>query len=182
MRTSNLYVTTDNYCAATGVSSATAGRRLADIPFRIPTQARGRKYFPLAAAVMTLKGKEVDAGAYEALAEAASDLHGRDLYVEAEALPMAHVFAEWLPTVARNRLRSAQNSFVVAVANSRLCSPTIVRNLTPLRELFALCPPVLAWVLTGKNAPDVDAIAPVFAVASNEPALDLYMKKLNEAA
>lgn len=167
-----MYIKIEDYCAASGVSTATAGRRLAGVPFRIPTRARGRKFFPLAAAVQTLRAKEIDAGACEALAGAAQDLHGGDLYVEAEALPMAQAFAEWLPTEDMcNRLRTAQNTFVVAVANSRLCSPTIVRNLTPLRELFALCPPVLAWVLTSADAPDVDAIAPAFAVASNEAAL-----------
>jgi len=170
-----VYITIEDYCAATGVSTATAGRRLADVPFRIPTRGRGRKHFPLAGAVMTLKAKEVDSGAAEALAGAAKDLHGRDLYVEAEALPMAQAFAEWLPSEAmRNRLRTAQNAFVVAVANSRLCSPTIVRNLTALRELFALCPPMLVWVLRGGEAPDIDGIAPAFAVASNEGTLDQY--------
>ncbi|KZY47592.1 hypothetical protein A3731_07825 [Roseovarius sp. HI0049] len=178
-----MYTTIEQYARAAGVSDATASRRLADVPFRIPTRGRGRKHFPLAAAVMTLKGKEVDAGAAERLAQAACDLHGRDLYVEAEFLPMARDFAEWLPTeVMRNRLRTAQNSFVVAVANSRLCSPTIVRNLTPLRELFALCPPVLAWVLRGGEAPDVDGIAPAFAVASNEGTLDQYHINMKEAA
>ena len=177
-----MYIKIEDYCDATGVSTATAGRRLSDVPFRIPTRAGGRKHFPLAAAVMTLKAKEVDAGACEALAQVACDLHGRDLYVEAEALPMAQAFAEWLPTEAmRNRLRTAQNSFVVAVANSRLCSPTIVRNLTPLRELFALCPPVLSCVLRGGEAPDVDHIAPAFAVASNEGTLDQYHTNLEAA-
>lgn len=178
-----MYIKIEDYCAATGVSTATAGRRLSDVPFQIPTYGRGRKHFPLAGAVMTLKGKEVDAGACAGLARAACDLHGRDLYVEAEALPMAQRFAEWLPTEAmRNRLRTAQNSFVVAVANSRLCSPTIVRNLTPLRDLFALCPPVLAWVLRGSDAPDIDHISPAFAVASNEGALDQYHNTMQEAA
>jgi hypothetical protein len=125
---------------------------------------------------MTLKGKEVDSGACEALAKAAKDLHGKDLYVEAEALGMAQSFAEWLPTEAmRNRLRTAHDAFVVAVANSRLCSPTIVRNLEPLKTLFALCPPVLAWVLRGGEVPDIDAIAPAFAVASNEGTLDHHI-------
>lgn len=178
-----MYITIDNYACAADVSEATASRRLADVPFRIPTRARGRKFFPLAAAVQTLKAKEIDAGACEALAGAAQDLHGRDLYVEAEALPMAQAFAEWLPTEGmRNRLRTVQNAFVVAVANSRLCSPTIVRNLTPLRELFALCPPLLAWVLTGADAPDVEHIAPAFAVASNEAALDHTPMTMQEAA
>ena len=178
-----MYIKIEDYCAATGVSAATAGRRLAEIPFRIPTRAGGRKHFPLAAAVMTLKGKEVDAGACERLAQAACDLHGRDLYVEAGSLPMARDVAEWLPTeTMRARLRTAQNAFVVAVANSRLCSPTIVRNLTPLRELFALCPPVLAWVLRGGEAPDVDGIAPAFAVASNEGTLDQFHTTMEIAA
>lgn len=177
-----MYITIEQYARAADVSEATASRRLADVPFRIPTRGRGRKHFPLAGAVMTLKLKEVDAGGAEALAGAACDLHGRDLYVEAEALPMAQRFAEWLPTDAmRNRLRTAQNSFVVSVANSRLCSPTIVRNLTPLRELFAMCPPVLVWVLRGGEAPDIDGIAPAFAVASNEGTLDQYHTNLEAA-
>lgn len=170
-----MYITAEQYARAAEVSEATASRRLKGLPYRIPTKARGRRWYPLAAAVQTLKAKEIDAGACEALAEGAKDLHGRDLYVEAEALPMAQAVAEWLPTESMcTRLWTAQNAFVVAVANSRLCTPAIVRNLTPLRDLFALCPPVLAWVLTGENVPDVDHIAPAFAVASNEAALDQY--------
>ncbi len=168
-----MYITIDTYCAATGVSAATAGRRLADVPFRIPTRARGRKFFPLAAAVQTLKAKEIDAGAVKALTESARDLFGHDMYVEPEALPLAREFAEWLPTGAmRDRLRAAQNSFVVGVSDSRMCTPTIVRNLPPLRELFALCPPVMTWVLTGGAPPDVHNLAPAFAVSNNCAALD----------
>ncbi|SFQ56497.1 hypothetical protein SAMN05421853_11093 [Roseivivax halotolerans] len=170
-----MYISTEEYADAASVSDATAFRRLKGLPYRIPTRGRGRKHFPLAAAVMTLKGKEVDSGAVDALTEAARDLFGHDLYIEPEALPMAHSFAEWLPSeTMRARLRAAQNFFTVAVANSRLCTPAIVRNLSPLRELFALCPPVLVWVLTGGEAPDIDYIAPAFAVSSNEAALDQY--------
>lgn len=178
-----MYITIKDYCAATGVSDATASRRLKGLPYCFATRRRGRRGYPLPAAVITLKRKEIDAGAAQALAQAARDLHGRDLYIEAGALPMAREFAEWLPDNGmRDRLRRAQNAFVVAVANSRLCSPSIVRNLTPLRDLFALCPTVLAWVLRGGSPPDIDAIAPAFAVASNDAALEQYHTNLQEVA
>lgn len=170
-----MYITIDTYCAATGVSAATAGRRLADVPFRIPTRARGRKFFPLAAAVTTLKYKESHAGAAQALAEGARDLFGHDLYIEPESLPMARSFAAWLPEpVMRERLEMALSDFVVTVAHSPLCSPSIVRNITPLRDLYAICPPIMRWIICGGAVPDTDSIAPAFAVASNEAALDQY--------
>ena len=167
-----MYITIETYAAATGTSEATASRRLKGVAYRIPSRERGRRHYHLAAAVQTLKGKEVDAGAVKALTTSARDLFGHDLYVEPEALPLAREFAEWLPTEARDRLRAAQNAFVVGVSDSRLCTPTIVRNLLPLRELFALCPPVLAWVLTGGAPPDVHNLAPAFAVSNNCAALD----------
>lgn len=166
-----MYITIETYAAATGTSEATASRRLKALPYRIPTLERGRRYFHLAAAVQTLKEKEI--GAVKALTASARDLFGHDLYVEHEALPLAREFAEWLPTGSmRDRLRAAQNAFVVGVSDSRMCTPTIVRNLPPLRELFALCPPVLAWVLTGGAPPDVHNLAPAFAVSNNCAALD----------
>jgi len=174
-----LYVTIDSYCAAAGVCADTAGRRLAGVQYRVPPRERGRKYFPLAGAVMTLKRREIDAGVC-ALVQAAVRLDD-DLYIEPDALPLAREFADWLPADARDRLRSAQNAFVVAVANSRLCTPSIVQNLGPLRELFALCPPVLAWVLIGGTPPDIDHIAPAFAVSNNSPALGLNHTNMEAA-
>ncbi|WP_417676721.1 hypothetical protein [Pseudodonghicola sp.] len=178
-----MHVTIENYCAATGVCAETTGRRLQAVPYRVP-ERRGayRKLFPLAAAAMTLKRREIDAGAVAELGRSARPLNN-DLYVEPEALPMAREFADWLPDPAmRARLRAAQNSFTVAVANSRLCTPTIVSNLDPLRDLFALCPQVTRWVLAGGTPPDVDHIGPAFAVTNNSAALSLYTNKMMEAA
>lgn len=177
-----MYTTIESYAAATGTSDATASRRLKGVAYRIPSRERGRRYYHLAAAIQTLKAKEIDSGAVKALAASVRDLFGHDLYVEPEALPLAREFAEWLPTEAmRDRLRAAQNAFVVGVSDSRMCTPTIVRNLPPLRELFALCPPVLAWVLTGGAPPDAHSLAPAFAVSNNCAALD-HHTNIQEAA
>ncbi|WP_354545967.1 hypothetical protein [Roseovarius sp. MBR-78] len=175
-----MYIKIEDYCAATGVSTATAGRRLSDVPFRIPTRGRGRKHFPLAAAVMTLKAKEADA--VPELVQHARDLCRGDPYVEARALPIAESFVDWCEGGMRDRARAAMNGFVVAVSNSRICTPTIVRNLEPLKALFVLHPDVTRWILVGGNPPDVDNLAPSFAVANNAPALDEYHLNLEHAA
>ncbi|MFG6604712.1 MULTISPECIES: hypothetical protein [unclassified Sulfitobacter] len=168
-----MYTTIESYAAATSTSKATASRRLKGVAYRIPSRERGRRYYHLAAAIQTLKGKEVDEGVVKALTVSARDLFGHDLYVEPEALPLARAFAEWLPSEAmRDRLRAAQNAFVMGVGDSRMCAPTIVRNLPPLRELFALYPTVLAWVLTGGASPDAHGLAAAFAVSNNCAALD----------
>jgi len=177
-----VYTTIEQYASAADVSEATASRRLKGETYRIPTKARGRRYYHLAAAVQTLKRREIDAGAVCTLVQAAVRLDD-DLYIGPEALSLAREFADWLPEpVMRDRLRMAQNAFVVAVANSRLCTPAIVQNLGPLRELFVLCPPVLSWVLIGGTPPDIDHIAPAFAVANNSPSLGLYTEQMKEAA
>jgi len=178
-----VYITLEQYARAADVSEATASRRLKGLPYRIPTKARGRRWYPLAAAVTTLKYKESHAGAAQALAQGARDLFGHDLYIEPESLPMARSFAAWLPEPdTRDRLEMAQSDFVVTVAHSPLCSPAIVRNITPLRDLYALCPPIMKWTICGGTVPDTDAIAPAFAVASNEAALDQYHTPMKEAA
>ena len=176
-----MHITNDNYCAATGVCPTTAGRRLADVPYLMPTRERGRRYYHLAAAVQTLKGKEIDAGAVEMLANAARVLDDH-LYIESAAIPMAQDFADWLSGAMLDRARRAQAAFVVAVANSRLCTPSIVRNLDPLKALFLLNPDVLRWIFAGVAAPAFDALAPAFAVACNENALALYTNNILEAA
>lgn len=181
MRKSSLYIKIEDYCAATGVSTATARRRLADVLFRIPTRGRGQRYYHLAAAVQTLKAKEIDAGAVEMLANAARILDDH-LYIESAAMPLAQSFADWLSGAMLDRAHRAQAAFVVAVANSRLCTPSIVRNLDPLKALFLLNPDVLRWIFAGVAAPAIDALAPAFAVACNENALTLYTNNILEAA
>jgi hypothetical protein len=177
-----LYTTTDYYCAATGVCPTTAGRRLTETPFRLPSLSRGRRFYPLAAALQTLRKRENDAGAIESLVRTSRTLSD-DLYIEPDALPLAHSFSEWLPAPAmRDRLRSIQNALVVAVANSRLCTPTIVRNLDALRQLFPLNPDAMRWILVRGDAPDVDNLGPAFAVACNDTALDIYTTSLKEVA
>ncbi|WOI29131.1 hypothetical protein [Sulfitobacter dubius] len=177
-----MYITIESYAAATGTSEATASRRLKGVAYRIPYRERGRRYYHLAAAVQTIKAKEIDSGAVKALTESARDLFGHDMHVEPEASPLARAFAEWLPSKAmRDRLLAAQNAFVMGVGDSRMCTPTIVRNLPPLRELFALCPPVMAWVLTGGTPPDAQGLAPAFAVSNNCAALN-HHTNMQEAA
>lgn len=177
-----MYITIEIYATAADLHEESAGRRLRGVPYRIPARARGRKHYHLAAAVQTLKPRDIAAGVPAKLARMAVQLDGEGLYIEPEALPLALDFAAWLPTTEmRDRLRSVRNAFTVAVANSRLCTPSIVRNLDPLRELFALCPPVLVWVLTGGAPPDIDAMGPAFAVASNCANLNLYMETLEAA-
>ena len=177
-----MYITIKNYGCATGTSEATASRRLKDAACHAASGERGRLYYHLAAAAQTLKRKEIDAGAVVALTASARDQIGHELYVEAKALPLARGFAEWLPNESmRDRLRAAQNAFVMGVGDSRMCTPTIVCNLSPLRELFALCPPVLAWVLTGGSPPDAHGLAPAFAVSNNCTALDHHTNMLEAA-
>lgn len=177
-----MYTTIEIYATAADLHEESAGRRLRDVAYRIPAHSRGRKHFHLAAALPTLKRRDIDAGVPAKLARMAVNLDGEGLYIEPEALPLALDFAEWLPTAdMRDRLRAARNAFTIAVANSRLCSPTIVQNLDPLRELFALCPPVMKWILTGGTPPDIDAMGPAFAVASNCATLNLFTENLEAA-
>jgi len=177
-----VYINIASYAAATGVSEATASRRLTGTAYHIRPHERRRRYYHLAAAVQTLKAKELEAGAVKALTGSACDLFGHDLYLEPESITLAREFSDWLPSEAnRDRLRAAQNAFVMGVGDSRICTPTIVRNLSPLRELFALCPPVLAWVLTGGTPPDAHNIAAAFAVSNNCASLDNHAT-LKEAA
>lgn len=176
-----MHITIDNYCAATGVCPTTAGRRLADVPYLMPSRERGRRYYHLAAAVQTLKGKEIDAGAVEMLANAARVLDDH-LYIESAAMPLAQSFADWLSGAMLDRARRAQAGFVVAVANSRLCTPSIVRNLDALKALFVLNPEVLRWIFAGGDVPAIEALAPAFAVACNENALALCTNNILEAA
>ncbi len=93
------------------------------------------------------------------------------LYVGgAEALPAARAFCAWLNDAdvdAGARLRAVQNAFVVALANSRLCAAPLIENLESLRVLIAIQPEVLNYVLVGGDAPDLDNLAPAFALVNN---------------
>ncbi|KAA8605926.1 hypothetical protein [Salipiger aestuarii] len=155
-------ITLQSYSTAVGVCETTASRRLAGVFHRM----RGRKRsYPLAAALQTLKRKEHHS--IPALV-AASQSDRSNLHVEPSALPMAMNFTEWLPSAAmKERLRAAQNAFVVAVANSPLCAPALVENLDALRMLFVLNDEVLRFVVLGGTPPNIDALAPAFAVTNN---------------
>lgn len=177
-----MYITIETYARVMGICKTTAGRRLSGAPFRIPTKERGQHYYPLAAAVMTLTPSEVQAGAIGLLAASARLLND-DLYIEPEALSAAQNFAAWLPIPEmRNRLARMQMAFVTAVANSPLCTPTIVASLEPLKALFALNADVSRYVLVGGPVPNVDALAPAFAISNNSALLDQHAAELLEAA
>lgn len=175
-----MYTTIERYASAVDTSVATASRRLKGIPFVIPTKGRGVQWYPLAAAVQTLRAKEQDS--IPALVKHARDLYPGDFYVEPRALPIAESFIGWCEGSMRDRARAAQNSFVVAVSNSRICVPSIIRNLEPLKTLFVLNPEVTRWVLVGGTPPDVDNLAPAFAVSNNGPAIDEFNLCMQEAA
>lgn len=167
-----LYTTIDTYAQAAGVCDDTAGRRLKHVAYRSPSRASGRRFYPVAAAVMTLKQREIAAGAIPALVDS-SGILGTALYIEAEMLPTAIALSEWLPDEAmRARLREMHAAFVGAVANSPLCTPTVVRALEPLKTLFVLNKDVTSYVLTGDGRPDVADLAPAFAVSCNDALLE----------
>ncbi len=177
-----MYITIATYSDIVGVCKTTVSRRLSGAPYRIPTKENGRHYYTLAAAVTTLKPSEVKAGVIGLLAASARLLND-DLYVEPEALSAAQDFAQWLPSPEmRNRLARVQSAFVVAVANSPLCTPTIVGSLEPLKALFALNADVSRYVLVGGPVPNVDALAPAFAISNNGALLDQRAAELLEAA
>ncbi len=177
-----MYITIATYADIVGVCKTTASRRLSGSPFRIPTKENGRHYYPLAAAVMTLAASEIEAGVIGRLAASARLLND-DLHIEPEALSAAQNFAQWLPSPEmRNRLARAQSAFVVSVANSPLCTPTIVASLEPLKALFALNADVSRYVLIGGPVPNVEALAPAFAISNNTALLELHAAALLEAA
>ena len=121
---------------------------------------------------MTLKQREIDARAIPALVDSAGIL-GTGLYIESEMLPTAIDLVEWLPSEAmRARLREMSGEFIGGVANSPLCTPTVVRALEPLKALFVLNKDVTAYVLTGDGRPDVADLAPAFAVSNNDALLE----------
>lgn len=172
-----MHITKEDYASATGVSEVTVWRRLKGVPFRVPRK-RSEKLYPLAGVLPSLKQKEVDSGAVERLAQAAQRPN-RDMYVEAEALPIAEAFVSFLgrmPTAeAKERARAVRNQFVVAVAHSPLChGPTVVANLEALKMLFMLHASVTRWIILGGKPPDVAGMAPAFAVANNCAELDAH--------
>lgn len=167
-----IYTTQADYAEAIDGAVETAGRRLKHVAYRSPSRASGRRFYPVGAAVMTLKQREIAAGAIPALVDS-SGILGTALYIEAEMLPTAIEFAEWLPEEAmRARLREMNAAFVGAVANSPLCTPTVVRALEPLKTLFVLNKDVTSYVLTGESRPDVSDLAPAFAVSCNDALLE----------
>ncbi|MCA0906259.1 hypothetical protein LCM27_07610 [Ruegeria marisrubri] len=177
-----MYVTLSAYADIVGVCKTTASRRLSGAPFRIPTKENGRHYYMLTAAVMALTPSEIEAGAIGRLAGSARLLND-ELYIEPEALSAAQDFAQWLPSSEmRSRLARVQSAFVVAVANSPLCTATVVASLEPLRALFALNADVTRYVLVGGPIPNVDALAPAFAISNNSALLNQHAAELLEAA
>ncbi|QFT92149.1 hypothetical protein FIU86_04795 [Roseovarius sp. THAF9] len=177
-----LYTTIDSYAEATGATAHTASRRMKDLAFRVPSGSKGRRSYPLAAAVQTFRPREIDAGAVPAIAQSAHRLSDT-LYVESEMLPAARAFAEWLPDPRmRSRLLHIRNAFSIAVGNSPLCTPSVVRALEPLKSLWALNADVTRFILAGATPPDVDKLAPAFAVSCNEALLENYYDSLMEIA
>ncbi|WP_288941007.1 hypothetical protein [uncultured Roseovarius sp.] len=128
--------------------------------------ARGVHHYHVAAALPTLRPREYDsAPALILCAEPPED----SLYVGgAESLAMAQAFIEWLPEEPRERLRVAQNSFVVALANSNICAAPVVENIENLRVLIVLQPDVLRWIFRCGDVPDMDRLAPAFAIVNNQ--------------
>jgi hypothetical protein len=123
--------------------------------------------YPLAASLVTLKGREEAQGAHTALVRAASAPMD-SLYVGgADALPAARRLIAWLPSPEADRFRTVRNLFFVAVANSGLCAPAIVENLGSLADLIILQPDVLRFVFGVSRSLDIDRIAPAFSLVNN---------------
>lgn len=178
-----MFTTIYAYAEAAQIVPSSTSRRLKGIPYLSRSRGdvlpgdparvgRAVNWYPLAAVVQTLRKDELDA--IPALVEGAKELHPGDSYVDPRFYYLATPFIRWCGQDMRSRARRAQNDFVVAVANSKVCSPAIVKNLTALREIFVLHPDVTRWILVGGLAPDLAALAPSFAVANNSPSLEEF--------
>lgn len=174
-----MYITIEKYAKALEIAESTASRRLKGLPFVMPKNGRGTHWYPLVAVVQTLRGW--DAGREVALVRWSRDMREGDLYIEPAALLLAESFLNWCEGDMKTRARAARNSFVVAVSNSRICTPTIVRNIELLKTLFVLNPEVTRWILVGGTPPNVDRLAPSFAVTNNGANLDVYHTKMEAA-
>lgn len=157
-----MFITQHQYADAAQCCVETAGRRMKSIHFHMGP--RGARNYHLAAALVTLKGREIGAGAVPRLAESATAPD--DVLFVGDVLDMARAYVDWLDAPARARLAAVQNSFVVALASS-LCAPAVVENLESLRTLIAVQPDVMRHVLTDMPAPEMDRMAPAFAIVNN---------------
>lgn len=160
-----MHITVTDYTRAAGCVPETAGRRLRAVSHH--SGPRGTRLYPLADSLVTLKGREIAAGAHTALVRAAST-PADSLYVGgADALRAARRLIGWLPATEADRFRAVRNMFFVAVANSGLCAPTIVENLGSLADLIVLQPDVLKFVFGVNSDLDIDRIAPAFSLVNN---------------
>lgn len=158
-----MYITQSLYARETGRTVETACSRLCDVPYKRGRQ--GVHLYHLARTLPTLRPREH--ASIQALVLCATPPED-SLYVGGpESLQMARAFIGWLPEEARGRLRAAQNSFVVALANSAVCAPVVVERIEYLRVLIVLQPDVLKWIFKCGDVPDMDRLAPAFAIVNN---------------
>ncbi len=149
-----------DYIAATGVTPATARRRLAEPHFR-----DGKTYrYNLSEALVTLKGKEIDRGAMQALVASAGS--PEDVLFVGDRLGVALQLREKLPPDARARFAVVRNFFFASVANSRMAVPSVMQKIGDLADLFILQPDTLRFVLGMLDDYDIDAIAPGFTLVN----------------
>lgn len=158
-----VFITQHQYADAAQCCVETAGRRMRSIPFHVG--AHGVRQYHLAAALVTLKSREIVAGAVPRLA--ASATAPDDVLFVGDMLNTARRYVEWLDAPARARLAAVQNSFAVALANSPVCVPAVVENLEMLRTLIAVQPDVMRHVLADMPAPEMARMAPAFAIVNN---------------
>ncbi|GGO50330.1 hypothetical protein SAMN05444398_1011049 [Roseovarius pacificus] len=158
-----MYITQHLYARETGRVVETACARLKTVPHI--NGGRGVHHYHVAAALPTLRPREYDS--IPALVLCATPPED-SLYVGGpEALPMARALIEWLPEEPRERFRAVQNSFVVALANSNVCAAPVVENIETLRVLIVLQPDILRWIFRCGDVPDMDRLAPAFAIVNN---------------
>src|SRR6056297_400398 len=160
-----MVISVKNYMEATGVVPETAGRRLKGLPYH--PGPHGTRLYSLAASLPTMWPREIANGAAEKLVRGAS-APTDSLYVGGEgSLPVAQKLIEWLPERPRARLAKVQNSFVVSLANSKICCPAVVANYEILRTLVVLQPDVLRFIFGEGEVVDMDSLAAPFALVNN---------------
>jgi hypothetical protein len=159
-------ITIKDFMSATGCVAETAGRRLRHLPYH--AGPNGTRLYSLSGALPTMWPREVGKGAPEALVRLAS-APSDSLYVGGEgSLPVAQKLIAWLPDRPRERLAAVQNSFVVSLANSKICAPAVVENYEVLRTLIVLQPDVLRFIFDQGEVPNMDRLSPGFALVNNQ--------------
>lgn len=154
-------ITVCDYIAAAGVTPATARRRLANVShFRVSKTYR----YSLPEALVTLKEKEINRGALQAMTAAADEREDR-LYV-GDHLQTALLLRDKLPPNERARFAVVRNFFFSSVAHSSVGVPSVVSRIGDLADLFLLQPDTLKFVLGLQEEYDIDAIAPAFVLVN----------------